>query len=410
MKYLKKFEYFAINEAQVLVSQTLVNQLVEYSTELLKKPEIISKIDTWKRYLGISNDQSDLEVSLDLQEKYNKEFIIPIKDVIYPTDMITKGAMIISEFLNHVQKNRNNLSTSVDSEVNFKQTVISILQGKNLSLENINISLIFIPFFIWENSIFPVANKNVLGVFSASIPSESNARLYATDVSLKGNRVVYNRKLSTSELIGIWTRSNKNSIYRARISVDLFNLYRYKKSGEKKGQEYLDNFLRPVRHELTHFTQFVNSLCLEFFEKSRDALSLGKVVNKTSKKLSSMDLVQILSETLIDERSFKVGLPTLDFKKVRKVVSLSENPTESETREFYLSRWEEFKTWMSDQCRIYYNEYCRNNEYKGKNKETIISELTQRIMSNSNIKLIPGENIKKKEIKRLLTKLIDGKL
>ena len=403
MKYLKAFNNFEnLFESQVLYSKNLVEQLKEYSKKLIELPDVrsnlmMSLLMTKKLTFGLSNS---------LQLYHNKEFRVNVSEILYKKDMITKGAFIMREFLDYLRKINDYVSITEgtsDEEI-LLENIKAIIQGKKeKKIEDIWISVIFIPFVDIENSIFKKSPRDdVQGAFSSALP----------DMAFLNYKSIYS---NSEEFCKNWKKlCSDGSVYKVRFSANIRTYYLAHKAWFSKN-DYLIQYDNLLRHELTHLTQFLNSLCLKLFENCRDNLTLGKVSNYRTNKLSSISLRKVLSETMSEtlvEKDIKVGVPKTSFLKQRSDLS------DSDFRSYYHGTPDEFKTWMSDQTRKFLQKQIDKNKKQwelAKSGDTnslqfFIDSVTKEVLSNRDVMMIPGENLKRKEIERLIKRIVSEKI
>lgn len=404
MKYLKNFDYFSVNESQVLYSQNLVKQIMNYSQTLIDLPIVKNQHSNFAWLLsGESN--SSLSRSLQLYQK--KEFRVNANEILYQKDMITKGITIMREFLDYLRGLDKYVTKDVNSEQILEENIKGIIQGNLVkNLEDIWVSVIFIPFHGIENSIYSSSpREDVLGAFSPVLP-DFNLLNYKADYS------------DTEDFCKKWSKlCYDGSLYKVRLSADIGIYYKSQNSWYKEAfKTKYDNLLR---HELTHLTQFINSLSLKVFENCRDFLELGKVRKRTNYGTTSLRRIisEAMSEVLKAEE-IKVGIPRRNFIEDSKLVFTDKNSDDLAYRKYYHSLPDEFKTWMSDQTRVILQDWINHNKSKWElaksgDAETlrqIIDWVTKKVLSIEDVKLIPNENLKRKEIERLIKGIAANKM
>jgi hypothetical protein len=332
-------------------------------------------------------------------------------DFLYQKDMIIKGILIMREFLDYLLKINNYVSITEEEshETKLEESIKNIIIAQtNPQLEDIWISVVYIPFFEVESSIYQNSpRKDVLGAFSSALPDAKN--------------LIYKAKyMDPEDFCRQWVKTCQDgSAYKVRVSADINFYYMAKHSWNN--DDFLIQYNNILRHELTHFTQFINSLCLKIFESCRDNLSLGKIQNSKTKTLSSISLRRILAETIssvLKNQDIKVGVPKTSFlKKSTDMRNLSKVDFSLDYKKYYHNSPDEFKTWMSDQTRISLQNWISRNKAKWElakagDAESIKSAIdwcTNQVLSIEDIQMIPNVNLKKKEIERLVKGIFSGK-
>jgi hypothetical protein len=391
MKYLRSFENFLsykissgkkiskINESEVLYDKTLFDEIMDYLENLDIYDEIEEAERSDDHYF---NPELDINLSQRIQDENKKEFRFKLINVIYNKQNIIKGALILNEL--RKETNMQKIQNIINSDVNIKD------------LNNLYLSVWIVPFYKYENTVFrdsfnkmknDFQDKKVRGVFSSKI----------FDVNDLG--VIYEDE---SSVIQNWRKLAKDDIlYKFIVSACLGFYSFFKMRGEN---EFEFELKKTIIHEITHLTQFINSLLLNIFE--------------AFKKNKNDDVDVILGKTLVKSikiSGIKVGLPRKSFKGNKTYDATDTTRSHSD----YLNTSVEIKTKIGDAVRNSFWKWKKENSQEWENLKAnkqpqkindLIKKLSSIALDTKEVKMIKNNKFKAQEISNFLNKIIKDNL